>query len=63
MENRVFECAGCGHRWEEAPCAEGGRHGYEIACPKCGNESKYKITDGRRHACAGRKHQGGCCGH
>lgn len=66
MKNRVFECAGCGHRWEEVPCTEGGKHGYEIACPKCGSEAKFKITEGGKTACGGQRHQhghGGCCGH
>jgi len=66
MKNREFECAKCGHRWEEAPCTEGGKHGYEIACPKCGSEAKFKITEGQKTACGGQRHQhghGGCCGH
>ncbi len=67
MKPRVFECLDCGETWEEAPCTEGGKHGYEIACPKCGSMNKVKITDGERHACGGHEghgHGGGCgCGH
>lgn len=64
MRNRVFECMDCGERWEEAPCQAGGRHGHEIACPKCGGLKKVKIENGMRHECAGghgHRH-GGCCG-
>ena len=71
MKNRVFECLDCGKRWEEAPCTEGGRHGYEIACPACGSMKKTKIVDGVKHACGGGGHShdehgeaGGCgCTH
>lgn len=75
MANRVFECAACGKVWEEKPCSEGGKHGYEILCPQCGSLKKNKLVDGVRHACGGighahdhghhgeTGHQGGCCGH
>ena len=71
MKNRVFECLDCGETWEVEPCSEGGRHGYEIACPKCGSMNKTKLFEGQRHACGGagshEKHEhnaegGGCCG-
>ena len=68
MKNRVFECLNCKEIWEEIPCSEGGKHGYEIACPKCGSMNKSKIVDGARHACGGHGHNhhehgttGGCC--
>lgn len=64
MANRVFECLACHHVWEEAPCSEGGRHGYEIACPQCGKMEKMKIENGVRHQCGGHGHGGGCgCHH
>lgn len=56
MKNRVFECTDCKEVWEEAPCSEGGKHGYEIACPKCGSMRKSKLVDGERHACGGEGH-------
>lgn len=63
MKNRVFECADCAHVWEEAPCSEGGKHGYEIACPKCGSMKKLKLDDGVKHVCGGgHGHGHGCCG-
>lgn len=72
LKNRVFECRDCSHRWEVEPCSEGGKHGYEIACPKCGSMNKTKISeDGTKHQCGGVMHQhqhqhqhghGGCCG-
>ncbi len=68
MKNRVFECLECGQRWEESPCTAGGRHGYEIACPKCGGTRKMKVAaDGTGTVCGGGQHhhghgQGGCCG-
>lgn len=67
MKNRVFECLDCGETWEVEPCSEGGKHGYEIACPKCGSMKKTKLIDGIRHACGGSGHhehgaEGGCCG-
>ena len=68
MANRVFECVDCGQVWEELPCTEGGKHGYEIACPKCGSMKKSKISNGMKHACGGQGHDhhehgaaGGCC--
>lgn len=66
MKNRNFECLDCGQNWEEAPCTEGGKHGYEIACPKCGSMNKVKLVDGERHACGGNgeNHGTDCgCGH
>ncbi|WP_094604047.1 hypothetical protein SPSIL_044780 [Sporomusa silvacetica DSM 10669] len=66
MQNRVFECVDCHHVWEVAPCTEGGKHGYEIACPQCGSMKKMKLDNGVKHACGGQQHQhgqGGCCGH
>lgn len=67
MKNRVFECRGCGHTWEVEPCSEGGKHGYEIACPKCGVMEKLKVgEDGTKHCCGGghgHGSHGGCCGH
>ncbi len=68
MKNRVFECVECKHVWEEAPCTEGGKHGYEIACPKCGSMKKMKLDNGVKHTCGGGQHGhehghgGGCCG-
>ncbi len=67
MKNRVFECLDCGETWEAEPCTEGGKHGYEIACPKCGGMNKVKLVDGVRHACGGaeqhhHQHGAGCCG-
>ncbi|WP_378954073.1 DUF134 domain-containing protein [Pelosinus sp. sgz500959] len=70
IKNRVFECQDCAHKWEVEPCSEGGKHGYEIACPQCGSMKKNKIVeDGVKHACGGghdhghdHKHGGGCCG-
>ncbi|WP_371372692.1 DUF134 domain-containing protein [Sporomusa aerivorans] len=69
MKNRVFECVDCHHVWEEVPCTEGGKHGYEIACPQCGSMKKMKLESGVKHACGGQPdHQHGqgsgcCCGH
>ena len=67
MNNRLFECVDCSHQWEEAPCTAGGKHGYEISCPKCGSMRKVKLQDGVRHACGGHGgeagHAGGCCSH
>jgi predicted DNA-binding protein (UPF0251 family) len=66
MKNRVFECLDCGETWEAPPCTEGGKHGYEIPCPKCGSMNKTKLVDGVRHACGGPDHHehgaGGCGG-
>lgn len=68
MKNRVFQCLDCGETWEVEPCTEGGKHGYEIACPKCGSFNKVKLVDGERHVCGGEAHHShgsgcGCCGH
>jgi predicted DNA-binding protein (UPF0251 family) len=66
IKNRKFECQDCGAIWEVEPCTEGGKHGYEIACPKCGSMKKIKIgEDGQKHICGGghHGHGGGCCGH
>lgn len=67
VKNRIFECSKCGHTWEVEPCTDGGKHGYEIPCPKCGSMDKLKIdAEGQKHACAGRGHAHGggcCCGH
>jgi len=65
MKNRVFECSSCQHIWEEVPCTEGGKHGYELACPKCGSMKKVKLENGIKRACGGGHHgtEGGCCGH
>ncbi len=62
MNNRIFECLDCGEKWEEAPCSEGGRHGYEIACPKCGGMRKAKLVDGVRQTCGGHGHAHGAAG-
>lgn len=71
VKNRVFQCVDCAHTWEEAPCTAGGRHGYEIACPKCNSMKKFKLENGVKHSCGGghheghhgshQGHQGGCC--
>jgi uncharacterized protein len=70
IKNRKFECQDCGHIWEVEPCTESGKHGYEIACPKCGSMKKIKIGEnGQKHVCGGGNHHdhdhghGGCCGH
>ena len=65
MANRKFECQDCKHVWEVAPCSEGGKHGYEIECPKCGSLKKIKLMNGERHVCGGGHHGQnghGCCG-
>jgi predicted DNA-binding protein (UPF0251 family) len=65
MKNRIFECIDCGQRWEEPPCTADGRHGYEIACPKCGGMNKMKVAaDGSSTMCGGGQHGHGhgCCG-
>lgn len=69
MKNRIFECTACHHIWEEVPCTEGGKHGYELACPKCGGMEKMKLDNGQKHACGGHSqhehghsHGHGCCG-
>ncbi|MBC8016549.1 MAG: DUF134 domain-containing protein [Sporomusaceae bacterium] len=68
VKNRKFECKVCSEIWEVEPCTEGGKHGYEIPCPKCGSMDKIKLgEDGARHACGGHNHKhnhgndGGCC--
>ncbi|MEW6662606.1 MAG: hypothetical protein ACOY9Y_14900 [Bacillota bacterium] len=64
LKNRVFECIGCGHVWEVEPCAAGGKHGYEINCPKCGSREKTKLENGVKHTCGAGPHHGGhggCC--
>lgn len=64
MKNRVFECVECHRVWEEAPCTEGGKHGYELACPQCGSMKKMKLENGVKQACGGGRQehsQGGCC--
>lgn len=60
MEHREFECADCGHVWQVEPCTMGGKHGYELSCPKCGSVKKMKIENGVKHVCGGQR--GGCCG-
>jgi uncharacterized protein len=69
MSQRIFECVSCKHQWQEAPCTEGGAHGHELACPKCGSKEKFKVEGGQKHRCggvqpqAGHHHHGGCgCG-
>jgi len=63
IKNRVFECVDCGHVWEVEPCTVGGKHGYEITCPKCGSLKKMKVENGVKHACGGHHHgsSDGCC--
>lgn len=62
--NRTFECQECKHVWEVPPCNEGGKHGYEIECPKCGSLKKIKLAaNGERHVCGGaHSHTEGGCG-
>lgn len=66
MANRTFECQECKHVWEVPPCTEGGKHGYELECPKCGSMKKIKLENGVRHVCSGGHHDehggSGCCG-
>lgn len=69
-KNRVFECMDCQHVWEEEPCTEGGKHGREISCPKCGSMHKSKIENNVKHVCGGGHSpeeqgpgRGCCCGH
>jgi predicted DNA-binding protein (UPF0251 family) len=67
MKNRVFECVECKNVWEVEPCTEGGKHGYEFACPNCGSMNKVKIENGVKHVCGGHGHghgrgHGCCCG-
>jgi len=67
-DKRVFECIKCGHQWQEVSCLEGGKHGYEIACPQCGSKEKYKVEESKKIACGGEhmhSHGDGhhcCCG-
>lgn len=63
MKNRVFECLACHHSWDVEPCEKGGKHGYEIQCPKCGSLDKMKISDDvDKHPCGcGHHHGNGCC--
>ena len=72
MKNRKFLCLDCGEQWEVEPCTAGGKHGYEIPCPKCGSMQKTRVeADGSQTACGG-AHQHGqghshgnghcCCG-
>jgi len=70
MSERTFECAACTHQWQEAPCTEGGAHGHELVCPKCGSKEKFKVEGGQKHRCGNeRQHQAGhhgscgCPGH
>ncbi|WP_088187234.1 DUF134 domain-containing protein [Desulfosporosinus sp. FKA] len=51
VKNRVFECLHCRHIWEEKPCSAGGKHGYEIVCPKCGNLEKMRLDNGIKRPC------------
>ncbi|KLU66195.1 hypothetical protein DEAC_c15940 [Desulfosporosinus acididurans] len=51
VKNRVFECLHCQHIWEEKPCSAGGKHGYEIVCPKCGNLEKMRLDNGIKRPC------------
>lgn len=65
--NRVFECLDCGNTWSVDPCSAGGKHGPDIACPKCGSMKKAKLVNGQQHICGGQygqqsHHRGGCCG-
>ena len=63
IKNRVFECVNCGHVWEVEPCTLGGKHGFEIACPKCGNMKKIRLDKKIVHSCGDGQHgeHGGCC--
>lgn len=62
MSYRVFECVSCGHEWKEPECTDGGKHGYEIACPKCGGMQKMRIeADGTKTGCGGQHGSHGCC--
>jgi len=53
IRNRVFECVNCGYVWEVEPCTMGGKPGFEIVCPKCGNMKKKKLDNGNVHTCGG----------
>jgi len=65
IKNRVFECVNCGYVWEAEPCTAGGKHGFEIPCPKCGTMRKLRLDSGVVHTCEGGQHgekgHGGCC--
>jgi len=65
IKNRIFECLGCGHVWEVEPCTAGGKHGFEIVCPECGNMNKMRLDTGIVQPCGMGQHgdqgQGGCC--
>ena len=65
IKNRVFECVACGNVWEAEPCTEGGKHGFEIPCPKCGDMKKMRMDTGNVHTCTGgqqgEKSPSGCC--
>jgi predicted DNA-binding protein (UPF0251 family) len=59
MKNRKFLCLDCGEQWEVEPCTAGGKHGYEIPCPKCGSMKKSRVeADGSQTTCGG-AHQHG----
>ncbi|WP_088226451.1 DUF134 domain-containing protein [Desulfosporosinus sp. FKB] len=64
VKNRVFECLHCQHIWEEKPCSAGGKHGYEIVCPKCGNLEKMRLDNGIKRPCGShlrKKSSSDCC--
>ena len=64
VKNRMFECSDCGHVWEVEPCTAGGKHGFEIACPKCGSMKKMRLDNRNVHTCGGqygKQGHGGCC--
>jgi len=65
IKNRVFKCIDCAHVWEVEPCTAGGKHGFEIACPECGNMNKMRLDTGTVHTCGSGQHgdqgHGGCC--
>ena len=64
VKNRVFECIDCRHVWEVEPCSAGGKHGYEIACPKCGTMKKLRLDNEIKQACNGqhgKQGHGSCC--
>jgi len=56
IKNRVFKCINCDHVWEVEPCTTGGKHGFEIACPRCGNMKKMRLDNGIEHSCSGGQH-------
>lgn len=66
IKNRIFECVECGNVWEAEPCTAGGKHGYEISCPKCGTLKKRKLNYGLNLNCSGDNNEGhgngGCRG-